>query len=122
MCGLLGYRYSIIAPIINGLVCVAFFLFYQVWKYLFLWQLGQPAAGDTGGEFEWYLNWHWTHVGAGLFFPKAMQHIFVGLYIEQICLCALFFLSRDASNKPSAIPQGALMVVLICFTVSRSGY
>ncbi|KAB5589777.1 hypothetical protein CTheo_6774 [Ceratobasidium theobromae] len=96
----IGLAYSIIAPIINGLVCVAFFLFYQVWKYLFLWQLGQPAAGDTGG----------------LFFPKAMQHIFVGLYIEQICLCALFFLSRDASNKPSAIPQGALMVVLICFT------
>jgi hypothetical protein len=36
---------------------------------------------------------------AGLFFPKAMNHIFVGLYIEQICLCAL-------------------MVVLIAITVS----
>ncbi|KAG8731630.1 hypothetical protein FRC11_003222 [Ceratobasidium sp. 423] len=93
-------RYSIISPVINGLVCVAFFLFYQVWKYLFLWQFGQPPAGDTGG----------------MFFPKAMQHIFVGLYIEQICLCALFFLSRDAQNRASAIPQGALMVALIIIT------
>ncbi|KAH7332874.1 DUF221-domain-containing protein [Rhizoctonia solani] len=96
----IGLAYSIISPIINGLVCVAFFLFYQVWKYLFLWQFGQPEAGDTGG----------------LFFPKAMQHIFVGLYIEQICLCALFFLSRDSQLRASAVPQGALMVVLIIFT------
>ncbi|CAE6423927.1 unnamed protein product, partial [Rhizoctonia solani] len=66
----IGLAYSNISPIINGLVCVAFFLSYQVWKYLFLWQFGQPEAGDTGG----------------LFFPKAMQHTFVGLYIEQICL------------------------------------
>ncbi|CAE6446347.1 unnamed protein product [Rhizoctonia solani] len=58
------------------------------------------SAGDTGG----------------LFFPKAMQHIFVGLYIEQICLCALFFLSRDSQLRASAIPQGALMIVLIVIT------
>ncbi|EUC55080.1 RSN1-overexpression rescues sro7/sop1 in NaCl-like protein, putative [Rhizoctonia solani AG-3 Rhs1AP] len=96
----IGLAYSIISPIINGLVFLAFFLFYQVWKYLFLWQYGQPEAGDTGG----------------LFFPKAMQHIFVGLYIEQICLCALFFLSRDDQGRASAIPQGALMIVLIVIT------
>ncbi|KAG8707762.1 hypothetical protein FRC08_000307 [Ceratobasidium sp. 394] len=64
----IGITYSIISPIINGLICVSFFLFYQVWKYLFLWQFGQPEAGDTGG----------------LFFPKAIQHVFVGLYIQQI--------------------------------------
>ncbi|KAG9079250.1 hypothetical protein FRC06_007862, partial [Ceratobasidium sp. 370] len=97
----IGITYSIISPIINGLICVSFFLFYQVWKYLFLWQFGQPEAGDTGG----------------LFFPKAMQHIFVGLYIQQICMAALFFLARDQNNKPSAIPQGALMIVLIALTL-----
>ncbi|CAE6528316.1 unnamed protein product [Rhizoctonia solani] len=95
--------YSIISQIINGLVCVAFFLFYQVWKYLFLWQFGQPEAGDTGG----------------LFFPKAMQHIFVGSSIEQICPCALFFLSCNSQLRALAIPQGAAMIVLI---VSTTGY
>ena len=97
----IALAYSIISPIINGLVCFSFFLFYQLWKYLFLWQLEQPKSGETGG----------------LFFPKAIQHMFVGMYIQQICLAALFFLAQDEGGHPSAIPEGALMVVLIAFTV-----
>ena len=81
-----------------------FFLLYQLYKYLFLYQFDQPAEHDTGG----------------LFFPKAIQHLFTGLYLQQICLTALFFLARDSSGDPSAIPQGALMVVLIVCTVSTS--
>jgi calcium permeable stress-gated cation channel len=94
--------YSIISPIINGLAFAAFFLFYFLYKYLFTWVNDQPHSSDTGG----------------LFFPKAIQHMFVGLYIQQLCLCALFFLARDDSKSPSAIPEGALMVVLIVFTAS----
>ncbi|KAH8101154.1 DUF221-domain-containing protein [Cristinia sonorae] len=92
--------YSIISPIINGLGCATFFLFYLLWKYLFLWQLDQPRSSDTGG----------------LFFPKAIQHVFVGLYLQQICLAALFFLARDQSGKASSIGEGALMIVLIAVT------
>jgi calcium permeable stress-gated cation channel len=96
--------YSIISPIINGLAFAAFFLFYFLYKYLFTWVNDQPRSSDTGG----------------LFFPKAIQHIFVGLYIQQLCLCALFFLAQNENHSPSAIPEGALMVVLIVFTVSIS--
>lgn len=96
--------YSVISPIINGLACATFFLFYQLYKYLFLWQFGQPASGETGGQF----------------FPKALQHVFVGMYIQQICLAALFFLARDQNKDASAIPEGALMIVLIAFTVSAN--
>ncbi|KII87613.1 hypothetical protein PLICRDRAFT_176408 [Plicaturopsis crispa FD-325 SS-3] len=92
--------YSTIAPIINGLACFTFFLFYLLYKYLFLWVLDQPPSSDTGG----------------LFFPKALQHVFVGLYVQQVCLCALFFLAQDSNGHASAIPEGALMVVLIVFT------
>ncbi|KAF5381347.1 hypothetical protein D9615_008345 [Tricholomella constricta] len=92
--------YSIISPIINGLACATFFMFYQLYKYLFLWQFGQPSTSDTGG----------------LFFPKAIQHIFAGLYVQQVCLAALFFLARNQNGKASAIAEGALMVVLIVFT------
>jgi hypothetical protein len=91
----------LISPVINGLACFTFFLFYQAWKYAFTWQLDQPPSGETGG----------------LFFPKAIQHIFVGLYVQQVCLAALFFLAQDENRRPSAIPMGALMVVLIFFTV-----
>lgn len=98
--------YSVISPIINGLACFTFILFYYLYKYLFLYQFEQPASGETGG----------------LFFPKAIQHVFVGLYIQQICLAALYFLARDVNNKASAVPEGALMIVLIVFTVSDTRY
>ena len=93
--------YSIISPIINGLACATFFLFYMLYKYLFTWVNDQPSTSDTGG----------------LFFPKALNQVFVGLYIQQVCLCALFFLAQNADGSPGAIPEGALMVVLIVFTV-----
>lgn len=63
-----------ISPVINGLACATFFLFYQLYKYLFLWVYEQNPASDTGG----------------LFFPKALQHVFVGLYIEQVSSRFLF--------------------------------
>jgi hypothetical protein len=96
------FGYSIISPVINGLAFAAFLLFYLLYKYLFTWVNDQPRSSETGG----------------LFFPKALQHLFVGLYVQQVCLCALFFLARDSDNGPSAIPEGALMVVLIVFTAS----
>ena len=86
----------------NGLLFVTFVLFYMLYKYLFLWVMEQPMSSDTGG----------------LFFPKAINHIFVGLYVEQACLAVLFFLARNESGKPSAIAEGAFMVVLIVLTVS----
>ncbi|KAJ7728429.1 hypothetical protein DFH07DRAFT_851183 [Mycena maculata] len=93
--------YSVISPVINGLACFTFYMFYLLYKYLFLWQFEQPPASDTGG----------------LFFPKAISHIFVGLYVQQICMAALFFLARDENNDASSIPQGALMIVMIVFTI-----
>ena len=82
-----------------------FFLFYMLYKYLFLWVYHQPSTMDTGGRF----------------FPKAIQHVFVGLYIQELCLCALFFLSRNSASKASAIPEAVLMIILIVFTVRRAG-
>ena len=93
--------YSIIAPIINGLAVATFFLFYMLYKYLFLWVYNQPSTMDTGGRF----------------FPKAIQHVFVGLYIQELCLCALFFLTRNPAGKAGALPEAVLMIILIVFTV-----
>jgi len=75
-------------------------LFYQLYKYLFLYVYQQPATTDTGG----------------LFYPKAYQHVLTGLYVQHICLCALFFLATDSNGHHSAVAEGALMVVLIVIT------
>ena len=60
--------YSLISPIINGLACATFFAFYKLYKYLFLWVYEEDPTNDTGG----------------LFYPKALQHVFVGLYINEV--------------------------------------
>ncbi|KAJ8075602.1 phosphate metabolism protein 7 [Marasmius tenuissimus] len=90
--------YSIISPIINGLACFTFFAFYMLYKFLFLYVYQQDVTTDTGG----------------LFFPKAIQHVFVGLYIQQLCLAALFFLAGGTAG----IVIGALTVVLIVSTIA----
>ena len=96
------FVYSIISPMINGLAFVTFFLFYLLYKYLFTWVNDQPSSSETGG----------------LFLPKAMNHVFVGLYIQQICLCILFFVVEDEFGNKCAVPEGALVIVLFLFTVS----
>ncbi|WVF72428.1 hypothetical protein IAT40_007243 [Kwoniella sp. CBS 6097] len=94
--------YCVISPIINGFGA-AFFLFAGlVYKYIFIWTHDQPAESDTGG----------------LFFPKAITHVFVGMYIQEVCMAALFFLARNEQGNASAIPQGALMIVLIACTAA----
>ncbi|KAK7034856.1 hypothetical protein R3P38DRAFT_2518516 [Favolaschia claudopus] len=87
--------------IINGIACFAFFVFYHLYKYLLVWQFAQPRGSDSGGQF----------------FPRAVGHIFVGLYIQQICMAGLFFLARDERNYPASAPQGVLISVLLVLTI-----
>ncbi|KAK6996370.1 kinase domain-containing protein [Favolaschia claudopus] len=97
----IGLVYSVISPIINGIACFAFFVFYHLYKYLLVWQFAQPRGSDSGGQF----------------FPRAVGHIFVGLYIQQICMAGLFFLARDERNYPASAPQGVLISVLLVLTI-----
>lgn len=53
-----------------------------------------------------------------MFFPKAIHHVFVGLYLQQVCLTGLFFLARNQNGGVSAIPEAIIMIVLIVITVS----
>jgi hypothetical protein len=98
------FGYSIISPMINGFAFVTFFLLYMFYKYIFTWVHDHPPSSDTGG----------------LFFPKAIQHVFVGLSVQQICLCSLFLLPLSYTQKP-AIIESALMILLMVFTVSILG-
>lgn len=94
--------YCVISPIINGFSAAFFAFATLVYKYLYIWVIDQPPSQDTGG----------------MFFPKAITHVFVGLYVQEVCLAAMFFLVRNDNGKATSVPQGALMVVLIVITVS----
>lgn len=75
----------IISPIINGLAFGTFFLLFMLYKYLFLWEYQQPT--DTGG----------------LFFPKAIQHVFVGMYVQQVRVFVPFSCSVPNTSS-TALP------------------
>lgn len=98
----IGIGYSIIAPMINAFAAVGFALSWFVYKYLFTYVFEQPQSGET----------------SGLFYPMAIQQIFVGLYIQQLCLTGLFFLARDADGGVSAIPEAVFAIILIVITAA----
>ncbi|PWZ02299.1 DUF221-domain-containing protein [Testicularia cyperi] len=97
--------YVVIAPIVNGFTSFTFFLFFLGYKYLFLY------VYDTKPQSE----------SSGLFFGKAISHMFAGLYVEMVMLTAIFFLSQsvaaDGTKTQTAIPEGAFMVILIVIVV-----
>ncbi|KAI8458717.1 hypothetical protein BY996DRAFT_6832998 [Phakopsora pachyrhizi] len=97
----IGLSYSTVSPILNGFVTVGFALFWFVYKYLFIYVMDISPSGETGGKF----------------LPMALQHLFVGLYIGEIFLCGLFFLSQDSQGNQSGVVEGALMVALIVLTI-----
>ncbi|KAG0148858.1 hypothetical protein CROQUDRAFT_669563 [Cronartium quercuum f. sp. fusiforme G11] len=97
----IGIAYSIVSPILNGFMFVGFALFWFVYKYLFIYVMNLPTAGETAGQF----------------FPLAIKHVFVGLYIGEIFLAALFFFAQDSQGKQAAVAEGALMIVLIILTM-----
>lgn len=97
----IGICYSVVSPILNGFAMVGFALFWFVYKYLFIFVLDFSRSSETGGQF----------------FPLAIKQMFVGLYIGQIFLSALFFLAQDAGGGQSGIVEGAFMIVLIVITI-----
>ncbi|KAF7306002.1 hypothetical protein HMN09_00754700 [Mycena chlorophos] len=96
----IGFVYSLLNPLINLFALLSYFMFYLAFKFLLTQVFDQPDEVETGG----------------LYFPMAISNLFIGLYIEQVCLACLFFLK--ASEAPtSSIIEGALMIALLAITI-----
>jgi hypothetical protein len=54
--------------------------------------------------------------GGGLFFPSAVNQLFIGLYFMEFCLTGLFFLVRDTRGKVACDVQGVIMAFVLVFT------
>ncbi|CAF0778429.1 unnamed protein product [Didymodactylos carnosus] len=91
--------YSIIAPLMLLISGLAFGLFYVAYLYTMFYVSDFP--NDTGG----------------LAFSRAIYQSFTGIYLMEILLAGLFFLSQNESGSQSAIPEGVLMCVLIAVTI-----
>ncbi|KXN90147.1 hypothetical protein AN958_04637 [Leucoagaricus sp. SymC.cos] len=95
----IGFAYSVLSPLINLLALISYVMFYLAWKFLLSQVFDQRDEMETGG----------------LYFPMAINNLFVGLYIEQICLACLFFLKASGSTG-AAIAQAVVMLVLLGIT------
>ncbi|KAL9039203.1 MAG: hypothetical protein Q9214_004974, partial [Letrouitia sp. 1 TL-2023] len=98
-----GLIYSIISPLIMIFNIVTFSLFWLVYRYNTLYVT--KFRFDTGG----------------LLFPRAINQLFVGLYVMELCLIGLFSLVRDAhEGQPSGSPckvQAIIMGVVFFLTI-----
>lgn len=88
----LGIEYSTIAPLILPFVALYFLLTYFVYLYQFLFVYEMEY--ETGG----------------LAFPRAIRHVYIGLYTWQLTMIGLFAIKQ-------AIPQLVLMVVVLIVSV-----
>ena len=99
-----GLIYSVVAPFILVFNILTFTLFWFVFRYNTLYVT--KFQFDTGG----------------LLFPKAINHLFTGLYVMEILLIGLFFLvtgvdDNGASTGAAAIPQAIIMILALILTV-----
>ncbi|KAJ6594223.1 DUF221 family protein [Mycena capillaripes] len=97
----IGFAYSVINPVINLFAFLSYVMFYLAFKFLLTQVYDQPDESETGG----------------MYFPMAVSNLFVGLYIEQLCLACLFFLKASVSPVSSVV-EGVLMLFLVVITAA----
>ncbi|KAK0463530.1 DUF221 family protein [Desarmillaria tabescens] len=95
----IAFAYSVLNPLINVMALLSYVMFYLAFKFLCTQVFDQPDQSETGG----------------LYFPMAVSNLFVGLYIQQICLACLFFL-KVSITRTSSIIEGAFMIILVAIT------
>ncbi|OKL55615.1 hypothetical protein UA08_09062 [Talaromyces atroroseus] len=89
----------VIAPLIVVFVIATFALFWFVYRYNTLYVT--KFRFDTGG----------------LLFPKAINQLFTGLYVMELCLIGLFFLVRDEHDAVACQGQAIIMIVVLILTL-----
>ncbi|KAI9750324.1 MAG: hypothetical protein M4579_006519 [Chaenotheca gracillima] len=95
----IGIIYSIISPLIMLFNIITFSLFWVVYRYDTLYV--RKFRFDTGG----------------LLYPTAINQLFTGLYVMEICLVGLFFLVRDENNDVACKGQAIAMIVVTALTI-----
>lgn len=95
----IGLVYSVISPLILIFNIFTFGLFWIVYRYNLLFVTNFKF--DTGG----------------LLFPRAINQLFTGLYVMEICLIGLFFLVQDEDGNLACFPHAIIMVIVGFFTI-----
>lgn len=88
--------YAAIAPLVLGFATIGLSFFYFAYRYNLLFVTNPDV--DTKGRI----------------YPRALQQVFVGIYIAEACLIGLFAIGSGASK--GAIGPLVLMILMLIFT------
>lgn len=94
----IAITYSCIAPLVLGFAAVGLFFLYLALRYNFFYTF--TTTINTGGRA----------------YGRALEQLFTGLYLMQICLLGLFIISTSSGSAISSGPV-ILMLILIVLTV-----
>ncbi|TKA82472.1 hypothetical protein B0A55_02173 [Friedmanniomyces simplex] len=92
----IGICYAAIAPLVLGFAAIGLYLFYFAYRYNLLFV--SNAQVDTKGRV----------------YPRALQQVFVGLYIAEACLIGLFAIG--VAKSVGALGPLILMILMLVFT------
>ncbi|KAI7722918.1 DUF221-domain-containing protein [Hortaea werneckii] len=100
----IGIAFSVIAPLVVAFVSSAFLLYWLVHRYnvLYVYQY----ESDSGGRF----------------FVAAINQLFAGLYVMEVCLTGIFVLATRPDGNSSCIPQGLAMMAVLALTVAYQSF
>ncbi|KAF7905780.1 hypothetical protein EAF00_000059 [Botryotinia globosa] len=93
----IGLIYCVVTPVIIIFVIITFTLLWIANRYNMLYV--SRFRIDTGG----------------LLYPRAINQTFTGLYVMELCLIGLFFLTQDEQGN-SLTPQAIIMIVALLLT------
>ncbi|KAF2103468.1 DUF221-domain-containing protein [Rhizodiscina lignyota] len=89
--------YAAIAPLVLGFAAIGLYFFYFAYRYNFLFV--SNAGIDTKGQV----------------YPRALQQLFVGLYVAEVCLIGLFAIATGTSI--GALGPLILMIIMLIVTI-----
>ena len=90
--------YAVVAPLVLGFAGIGLYFFYFAYRYNLMFVAN--ATIDTKGRI----------------YPRALQQLFVGLYVAEVCLIGLFAISSGTSV--GAVGPLILMIIfLVCLLV-----
>jgi len=90
----------VIAPLILVFSSVTFGLYWVVFRYNLLYvTVSRPNT-------------------RGLLYPTALNQLFTGVYVMELCMIGLFFLVRDEHGRSTCVGQAVVMIIATGMTIT----
>lgn len=96
----IGIAFSVIAPLVLPFVSFTFVLYWIAYRYNVLYV------------------YRYDYESGGYFFVAALNQLFTGLYVMEVCLIGHFFVTASGEGSATCLPHGAAMTIVLVLTAA----